>query len=320
MQTVGLLIDDGFQLMSLAALSAFEFANVVLGRDAYRVSVISDRAGPVSSSAGVAVTAALPGAMPDTLLVVGQIHPQPLSPLLRDYVARAGREARRVAGVCTGAFGLAEAGLLNGRRATTHWGHARRLQKRFPAVKVDADRIFLVDGNIWTSAGMTAAIDLALALIEADHGTEVARDVARRLVVYHRRPGGQSQFSALLELDPRSDRVRRALAHVKEHLAEPLSVDDMAAAASLSPRQFSRLFRAETGQSPAKAIEQLRIEAARLLIAEGRLPLDTIARDTGFGDRNRMRRAFVRACGHPPLSVRRSMRLVDGAGELAEAA
>jgi transcriptional regulator GlxA family with amidase domain len=186
-------------------------------------------------------------------------------------------------------------------------------------VRVDADKIFLVDGKIWTSAGMTAGIDLALALIEEDHGSAVARDIARRLVVYHRRPGGQSQFSTLLELEPRSDRVRRALIYAKENLARSLSVDELAAAANLSPRQFSRLFRDETGQSPAKAVEQLRIEVARVLIEEGRHPLDIVARDAGFADRNRMRRAFVRAYGHPPLSLRRSLRMIDGVPRAAMA-
>ena len=153
---------------------------------------------------------------------------------------------------------------------------------------------------------------MTLALVEDDLGVEVARSVARRLVVYHRRPGGQSQFSTLLELEPRSDRIRRALIHAREHLTNPLTVDELAEAARLSPRQFSRLFREETGQSPAKAVERLRIETARSLLEEGRLSMDEVAREAGFADRDRMRRAFLRAYGQPPQSLRRSLRLLNG--------
>jgi transcriptional regulator GlxA family with amidase domain len=175
-------------------------------------------------------------------------------------------------------------------------------------VKVDADRIFIVDGSVWTSAGMTAGIDLALAMVEEDLGAEVARAVARRLVVYHRRAGGQSQFSALLELEPKSDRIQSALAYAKRNLDTPLTVGQLAEAVHLSPRQFSRAFRAETGQSPAKAVEHLRVEAARLMMEQSRHPIDVIARQTGFADRDRMRRAFLRAFGQPPQVVRRNAR------------
>uniref|UniRef100_UPI001042A48D GlxA family transcriptional regulator n=1 Tax=Methylobacterium segetis TaxID=2488750 RepID=UPI001042A48D len=200
----------------------------------------------------------------------------------------------------------------DGRTATTHWAHARDLQERFPLARVDDDRIFASDGTVWTSAGMSAAIDLTLALIEDDHSAALSRAVARKLVVYHRRPGGQSQFSALLELEPRSDRVRRALLYAKEHLRNPLTVEELAEAASLSPRQFSRLFREETGQSPAKGVERLRLEAAQVMLEEGRHTMDVVARDTGFADRDRMRRAFLRFFGQPPQSLRRSLRLIEG--------
>jgi transcriptional regulator GlxA family with amidase domain len=159
---------------------------------------------------------------------------------------------------------------------------------------------------VWTSAGMTACIDLALALVEADLGPEAARLVARKMVVYHRRAGGQSQYSALLELEPRSDRIQSALAYAKAHLDQELSVEALADVVHLSPRQFSRAFRAETGQTPAKAVETLRIEAARLMLESGRHPVDIVARDTGFGDRNRMRRAFLRAFGQSPQAIRRT--------------
>ncbi len=203
---------------------------------------------------------------------------------------------------------LAEAGLLDGRRTTTHWHRARELQARFPKVKVEEDRIFIVDGSVWTSAGMTAGIDLALAMIEQDLGADVARAVARQLVVYHRRAGGQSQFSALLELEPKSDRIQSALAYAKRNLTAKLTVKQLANAAHLSPRQFSRAFRTETGQSPAKAVENLRVETARLMMEQSRHSIDVIARQTGFADRYRMRRAFLRAFGQPPQVIRRNAR------------
>ncbi|MDH0092697.1 GlxA family transcriptional regulator [Achromobacter mucicolens] len=309
MRQIGLILEHGFQVMGLAALAAFEFANIALERDGYRVTILSEGGGIIRSTMNAGIETVALGVMPDTLIVAGELMPRPVTPGLACYVARAATEARRVAGVCTGAFVLAEAGLLNGRAATTHWAHARTLQDRFPEVRVDPDRIFVRDGNIWTSAGMSAAIDLALALIEDDHGAALARDVARRLVVYHRRPGGQSQFSALLELEPRSDRIQRALVYAKEHLRNPLTVDELAEAARLSPRQFSRVFREETGHSPAKVVELLRLEAARAMLEAGRHSLDIVARDTGFADRNRMRRAFLRAYGQPPSGVRRAGRM-----------
>ena len=182
---------------------------------------------------------------------------------------------------------------------------------------MEEDRIFIIDGPVWTSAGMTAGIDLALAMIEQDLGADVARAVAKKLVVYHRRAGGQSQFSALLELEPKSDRIQSALAYAKRNLAsKPLTVEQLAEAAHLSPRQFSRAFRAETGQSPAKAVENLRVEAARLMMEQSRHPIDVIARQTGFADRDRMRRAFLRAFGQPPQVIRpqctrRGRRVID---------
>jgi transcriptional regulator GlxA family with amidase domain len=241
-------------------------------------------------------------------LIVGR-GTEPPTPGLIEFVRQAPERCRRVAAVCTGAFILAEAGLLDGRRASTHWNRARELQTRFPKVKVDADRIFIVDGPVWTSAGMTAGIDLALAMIEQDLGADVARTVARYLVVYHRRAGGQSQFSALLDLEPKSDRIQRALAYAKRNLDTSLTVEQLAAAAHLSPRQFSRVFRVETGQSPAKAIETLRVEAARLLMEQSSHPIEVIARQTGFADRGRMRRAFLRTFGQPPQVMRRNARV-----------
>jgi len=311
MREVGFIMEDGFQVMGLAALSAFEFANLQLGHRAYSLAVMSEKGGGVLSTLGVKVETKPLDGFPDTLMVLGELEPRPISPVLREYVTAAGQNSRRVAGVCTGAFVLAEAGLLDGRSATTHWAHARSLQRRFPSIRVDDDRIFIQDGNVWTSAGMSSAIDLALALIEDDYGAKLARSIARRLVVYHRRPGGQSQFSALLELEPRSDRVKRALIYARENLRNALTVEELADAASLSPRQFTRVFREETGQSPAKAVERIRLEAAKVMLEEGRHSMDTVARDTGFVDRDRMRRAFLRFFGHPPQTLRRNLRLVE---------
>ncbi len=310
MRQVGLIIEEGFQVMGLAALSAFEFANDILGEDGYRLTLLSERGGLVRSTMGVGIETLPFSVMPDTLMVAGELQPGPISPGLAGYIARAEAEARRLAGICTGAFVLAQAGVLDGKQATTHWFHARTLAERFPKVKVDEDKIFLKDGRIWTSAGMSSAIDLTLALIEEDHGAEIARRIARLLVVYHRRPGGQSQFSALLDLEPRSDRIRRALIHARENLTNPLTVEELAEAAALSPRQFSRIFREETGQSPAKAVELLRLEAARVMLEEGRHALEHVARDTGFADRDRMRRAFLRAYGQPPASLKRALQLI----------
>jgi transcriptional regulator GlxA family with amidase domain len=210
--------------------------------------------------------------------------------------------------VCSGAFVLGAAGVLDGRRATTHWRRARAMQAKFPAVKLDADRIFVKDGAVWTSAGITAGIDLALALIEEDHGLDVASAVAKELVVYHRRQGGQSQFSTLIQLRPAGDPSARALAFARERLHEPLGVERLAAAAGLSPRQFARRFLAETGQTPAKAVERLRLEAAKAEVETGRAPIDQIARRTGFNDPERMRRAFLRTYGQPPQAMRRVAR------------
>jgi transcriptional regulator GlxA family with amidase domain len=186
---------------------------------------------------------------------------------------------------------------------------ARQLQEQFPAAQVDADRIFINDGPVWTSAGMSTGIDLALGLIEADYGAELAAAVAKKLVVYHRRAGGQSQHSALLELGAKSDRIQRVLEYARSNLDAELSVPELAAVAHLSPRQFSRAFTAETGQSPAKAIEHLRLEAARLMLEQSRHTIDEIAAETGFLDTERMRRAFLRAYGQPPQALRRMARM-----------
>lgn len=305
--SVGVVIFDGFQIMGLAALSAFEFANHALGREAYAVELLSEHGGPVRNSLGFTVdTKRVEAGRFDTLIVLSTLNREMPPPGLIACVKELAGRSRRVAGICTGAFILAEAGLLDGRRATTHWACADRLQRQFPNIKVEPDRIFVTDKNIWTSAGMSAGIDLALALVEDDFDSEIAKQVARTLVVYLRRTGGQSQFSSLIELEPKSDRIRRALVHAKEHLTSTLTVEELAKVAHLSPRQFSRIFREETGQSPAKAIERLRLDAARAMIEEGRHSVDEAAQHTGFAGRERMRRAFLRTYGQPPQFIMRS--------------
>ena len=310
MQRIGFIVFPGFQVMSFAVISVFEFANLEIGKPVYDVHLISENGGATPASIGMGIVAEpFDDTSFDTLIVGGGTVIEPSTPRLIEFVRQGLGRYRRVAATCTGAFILAEAGLLDGRRATTHWYHARDLQVQYPKIKVEEDRIFIVDGPVWTSAGMTAGIDLALAMIEQDLGADVARTVARYLVVYHRRAGGQSQFSALLDLEPKSDRIQRALAYAKRNLDTSLTVEQLAAAAHLSPRQFSRVFRVETGQSPAKAIETLRVEAARLLMEQSSHPIEVIARQTGFADRGRMRRAFLRTFGQPPQVMRRNARV-----------
>jgi transcriptional regulator GlxA family with amidase domain len=310
MLTIGFVLPTHFQIMGLAAASAFELANVSARERLYEMRFLSEEGGAIPNSFGVAIqTRALARQKVDTLIVLGLLRPAPTSPGLIRPLRRLASASRRTASVCTGAFLLGEAGLLDGRRVTTHWLYARELQKQFPDARVEEDRIYIIDGPIWTSAGMSAGIDLALGMIEKDFGAELARTVAQKLVVYHRRAGGQSQHSALLELDAKTDRIQSALAYARQHLSAPLSVEELAAAAHLSPRQFSRAFRAETGQSPAKAVEQLRVEAARVMVEQSRHTIDEIATQTGFADPERMRRAFLRAFGQPPQYLRRNARM-----------
>ena len=310
MRRITFVVYPGNSVIALAALSVFETANMFVDETPYEFRFVSETGGAVSSSLGIRLeTDRFSDEPGDTLLVGGGTTSRDVpSQVLIEFVRVAARTHRRVAAICTGAFVLAEAGLLDGRRATTHWTYARELQKRFPKAKIDEDRIFINDGPIWTSAGMSAGIDLALALVENDFGPEIAKSVARKLVLYHRRGGGQSQFSTLLELSPKSDRIQTALVFARENLHKPLTVPQLADAARLSPRQFSRAFRAETGQSPAKAIENLRVEAARSLMEQSSHPIDVVARQTGFSDRDQMRRAFLRAFGQPPQVLRRNVR------------
>ena len=314
MLQVGFVLTPGFEMMSLAAASVFEFANLVAEDQLYRVHVLSVSGGTVVSSIGIPVgTRRLEARGYDTLIFGTGINVEEHSSEIIDFAKRASKSARRVASICTGAFILAEAGVLRGKRVTTHWIASQRLQSDYPDVHVEDDRIFVIDGSVWTSAGMSAGFDLALGMVENDFGGELARTVARRLVLYHRRGGGQSQHSELLTLDPKSDRIQKALIYARNNLTSRLTVEELAEAAHLSPRQFSRAFRAETGQTPAKAVENLRLDVARMMMEQSVHPTDVVATETGFADPERMRRAFIRAFGQPPMAVRRNARSLAAA-------
>jgi transcriptional regulator GlxA family with amidase domain len=280
-----------------------------MNKPVYEVTLLSENGGNVTSSSGVPVMTEAFGRQDfDTVMVAGGMELIHSTPGFLDFLRTASAASRRTASLCTGTFLLGEAGLLDGRRVTTHWWQARELQRMYPKARVEEDRIYIKDGKFWSSAGMSACIDLCLALVEEDHGVELSRQIARKMVVYHRRSGGQSQFSALLELEPKSDRIQQALTYAKQNLRKPLSVDELADAAHLSRRQFSRSFRLETGQSPARAVEVLRVEAARAMIEAGNHSIEIVARESGFADPERMRRAFVRAYGQPPQAIRRASR------------
>jgi len=315
MHRIGYLLTDGFQVLSLATQTVFEFANQVADTPFYSIENFSPDGGMVRSSLGLALQTRPLDAprLADTWIVVGVNDPvkEDTNTAVLDFVRQAARQARRTVGVCTGGFILAEAGVLDGRRATTHWAYAQILQKRHPQITVEADRIYVIDGSVWTSAGMTAGLDLAVGMVEKDLGAGVARSVAHKLVMHQHRSGGQSQHSEMLGLAPKSDRIQSALNHARQHLNRPLGVEELAAVAHLSPRQFTRVFTTETGQSPARAIEGLRLEAARLMIEQSRHSLDVIASESGFRDRRHMREAFLRGFGVPPQAVRRDARRVE---------
>ena len=306
--TIAFLVYPGFQILDATGpLAAFEIAER-FHPGAYRVVTAAPRAGLVRASSGLGVEArGLAAAREaDTLIVAGGdgVREAVRDVALLRFLRRAGLRTRRIASVCSGAYLLAAAGLLHERRVTTHWRRAAHFAAQFPRVRVEPDRIYVRDGPVWTSAGISAGIDLALALIEDDLGEEAAKTVARQLVVYHRRPGGQSQYSALLDLGRPRGRFDALLRRAGERLGERLSVEDLASEAAMSPRNFARAFKAETGVTPACAIERLRVEAARGALERPGASLGRIARDVGFGDTERMRRAFVRVLGRPPQAFK----------------
>jgi len=243
----------------------------------------------------------------DTLVISGGDGTRTAATCLatRRFVLACARSTRRVATVCSGTYVLAAAGILDGKSATTHWSRSADFSRRFPKVHLDSDRIFIKDGKIWSSAGVTAGIDLALALIAEDLGEHVARQTAQQLVVYYRRPGGQSQFSALLELERSDGRFAALLDYVRGNLAKRLSVTDLARYSCMSPRHFARVFLAEVGVSPAKAVERLRVETARAALESGAHSNQLIARSCGFGTSERMRRSFLRMLATSPSALKR---------------
>jgi transcriptional regulator GlxA family with amidase domain len=248
----------------------------------------------------------------DTLIVTGGEGSRRAAEnaVVVDWIARASRRARRTTSICTGAYLLAASGRLDGHRATTHWAYCDIFRQRFPEVELDPDPVFIRDGDIWTSAGVTAGIDLALALVEDDLGSEVAMTVARLLVVFLKRPGGQAQFSGALSAQQASRPALRELqSWIASHLDEDLSVTALAARASLSERSFARAFKAEVGQTPAAYVESLRVERARTLLEDGAESLEAVTRDAGFSSAEVLRRAFHRRVGVSPAAYRERFRL-----------
>jgi transcriptional regulator GlxA family with amidase domain len=307
---VELLAFPGVNLLDLAGpLQVLAAADEQAGGSAYDLRVVA-AASPVPSSAGPGIEAhrlPRPGAPIDTLIVVGGrgVHEAAADARLVRWVAARARRCRRVASVCSGAFLLGAAGLLDGRRAVTHWQEVEALARRFPRARVEGDPIFVRDGPVWSSAGVTAGIDLALALVAEDLGHAAAMAVARDLVVFLKRPGGQAQFSAALALQSRSGGGFEALhGWIADHPAADLSVAALAARAGMSERSFARHYRATTGETPARAVEALRVEAARRLLEAGRAPIKRIAAQAGFGSEETMRRSFLRRVGVTPQDYR----------------
>ncbi|MBB6171642.1 transcriptional regulator GlxA family with amidase domain [Nocardiopsis mwathae] len=281
-------------------------------RPAYTVVTASVHGGPVRTSSGLDIVPAAAldrvGDI-DTLVVPGGPGTREPHPDLVEWLRRSAPRARRVAAVCTGAFLLARSGLLAGRRATTHWSHCDSLARDFPDITVDPDPIFVRDGNIATSAGVTAGIDLALALVEEDLGRDTALTVARHLVVYLRRPGNQAQFSTHLAAQTAAREPLRDLQHwIAGNLDADLSVEALAARVQLSPRQFARVFTAEIGITPGRYVDRTRLETARRLLEDTDDGVERTARTCGYGTPEAMRRAFVRALGVSPADYRHRFR------------
>lgn len=309
---IGVLIFPDFQLLDAAGpISAFEIAARLAGA-APAIRTLAATPGPVRSSSGAEMLARglKPSGPITTLIVAGGEGSRSAAacPKTLAFVRAMAKRGIRIASVCSGAFILAEAGLLDGRRATTHWQRTRQLMTAYPKVKLEPDQIYTRDGNIWTSAGITAGIDLSLAMIAEDYGEQIAQQTAKQLVLYYRRSGGQSQFSSLLELKTPTGRFAPLLAWAREHLDAPLTVEDMAERAGMSSRHFTRAFIAEIGTTPSKAVERLRIEVARQRVQSSSEAIERVAETTGFRDPERMRRAFIRAFGQPPQSLRRAAR------------
>jgi transcriptional regulator GlxA family with amidase domain len=317
-RTVAIAVFPDVQSLDIAGpLEVFAGAQALIeaagrGDRGYEIVVLSRDGAPLRTSSGLELVphgdfAHAPTRL-DTLIVAGGYGSRDASAhrATVEWIAHASARARRTASVCTGAFLLAAAGLLDGRRATTHWAAAAELARRYPVVNVDPEPIFLRDGDIWTSAGVTAGMDLALALVEEDLDRDAALTIARHLVLFLRRPGNQSQFSATLAAqEPLREPLREARRHVLENIAGDLSVDALARRAHMSPRHFARSFRAETGVTPARYVESVRLEAARRALEDTSEPVAAVASACGFGTAETMRRSFLRALGVGPAEYRR---------------
>ncbi len=313
-RVIEVLAFPAVQLLDVAGpLQVFASANNLAagsgGVQPYAPRVVAQGNLGVVASAGLGLAA---GPLPpieaalDTLMIAGGqgVQDAAADPVLVDWVRARATRARRIASVCTGAFLLAASGLLDGRRAATHWSVCAELARRFPAVRVEADPIFVRDGPVWTSAGVTAGIDLALALVEEDLGRTLALAVARYLVVFLKRPGGQAQFSAALSLQTAEDRFGALHDWINGHLASDISLPLLAGQAGMSERSFSRHYAEATGLTPGRGVERLRVEAARRLLSESRLPIKRIASRCGFGSEETMRRSFLRLLAATPQDYR----------------
>ena len=315
---IAILTFDGAQsldvtgpLETFAIASAHAAERAPHAPRAYHVEVLAARPGPVRMNSGLRLVAdraygRVQGGI-DTLVVSGgDVAPAARDVVLRRWLVRMAGRVRRLASVCSGSFILAEAGLLDGRCATTHWAGVPLMTRRYPRITVEPDSIFVRDGTVYTSAGVTAGIDLALALVEEDLGRSIALATARRLVVFLKRPGGQSQFSShLAAQEVASGALRDLPAWIVDHLDEDLAVERLAARAAMSPRNFARVFRRETGMTPAKYVERARVEAARRRLEDGRDGLGEVAAACGFGSGEHMRRTFLRHVGVVPHDYRR---------------
>ena len=313
-RTIGLFVFSDFQLLDATGpATVFEVADYFAGAGkGYELCMISTNGGPVASSSGVVIetVAVNPRKKFDTLIVAGGngTRAAQQDKTICETVKRLASTSRRIASVCSGTFILAGAGLVDDCCVTTHWRVSSELAKHYPRVKIQADKIWVRDGNVWSSAGVAAGIDLALALVKDDYGDAVAKNTAREIVVYYQRPGGQSQFSTIEELGGSDNRFKPLLVWVRENIGKPIKVEQLAEKAAMSPRNFSRQFQKSVGRSPAKAVEQIRVEEAKYLIESTQLNLEQIARRCGFSDGEIMRRAFIRLFGRAPRSMRVSAR------------
>ncbi|MCL6735745.1 GlxA family transcriptional regulator [Streptomyces neyagawaensis] len=312
MRTVLVVLFDGVQSLDVTGpLEVFQGGELHVP-GSYRIRTASLEGAPVRTSSGLTVVpdqALTASATPHTLLVPGGQGTRNPAPDVVAWLREHGPRAERLVSVCTGAILLAEAGLLDGRRATTHWAYCDKLARDHPSVEVDPDPIYVRDGQVATSAGVTAGIDLALALVEEDLGREVALGIARHLVVFLRRPGNQAQFSAQLAAQTaRREPLREVQQWITEHPGGDLSVETLAARARLSPRHFARAFQAETGTTPGRYVDRVRLEHARRLLEDTSDGVEEISRVCGYGTPEAMRRAFVKALGTAPAEYRRRFR------------